>query len=626
MSYGQFGYSYPASSQLLVSGGASSPSCAEPSSGASSTSSGSGGGGAGGGAPESPMAAEQPVCYEPSRFLYPRLATGLAVNGLYPPSYADQSGYVAALGTSSAAFYPSLDNRATWGTIPQAAAACYPYDPALAAYSPYGDRYGAIDSAARRKNATRETTNTLKAWLYEHRKNPYPTKGEKIMLAIITKMTLTQVSTWFANARRRLKKENKMTWEPRNKNNESGDDKADGGASDTDNDCGDKVDGEAQRDIKPELQDAELDARKPVMDRGDTGCLDLQSLTPHGGGHGSLPTPTYSSYSSKNISVANSSSNHSVHDTSSDDGSGPISPRIPRSSLRHHGAYHDDRSSGTSLVIVDPMEGSRPKIWSLAQTATSDSPPGMRRSPVPPLNDRYGFQQRLVSEANAGTAVATSGYYRDLHTDPSFMSTTQPLHAQLGHQSSKQSTSWINGHSPMAPSSASSAGHTDVLNLTPEGSPTPYVLSRPSMGCISPQPQQTTLSSVGRRFALTEDKESAAARHEQCLVKPEGNVYETNVHDMAVAEGANFCRRQQQAQALMTLQGSCLTEAATSAALVASRLPVHSTYMTAGDKMDKGKVGSPHLQTSGIGGGNSSSCMSNSTAFKPVPKSDVKSI
>jgi len=65
-------------------------------------------------------------------------------------------------------------------------------------------------NSARRKNATRETTNALKAWLYEHRKNPYPTKGEKIMLAIITRMTLTQVSTWFANARRRLKKENKI--------------------------------------------------------------------------------------------------------------------------------------------------------------------------------------------------------------------------------------------------------------------------------------------------------------------------------------------------------------------------------------------------------------------------------
>lgn len=80
-------------------------------------------------------------------------------------------------------------------------------------------RYGTVDfnNSARRKNATRETTSTLKTWLYEHRKNPYPTKGEKIMLAIITKMTLTQVSTWFANARRRLKKENKMTWSPKNK-------------------------------------------------------------------------------------------------------------------------------------------------------------------------------------------------------------------------------------------------------------------------------------------------------------------------------------------------------------------------------------------------------------------------
>ena len=28
---------------------------------------------------------------------------------------------------------------------------------------------------------------------------------------------LFKVSTWFANARRRLKKENKMTWEPKNK-------------------------------------------------------------------------------------------------------------------------------------------------------------------------------------------------------------------------------------------------------------------------------------------------------------------------------------------------------------------------------------------------------------------------
>ncbi|XP_012688960.1 iroquois-class homeodomain protein IRX-1a [Clupea harengus] len=88
------------------------------------------------------------------------------------------------------------------------------------AFYPYGQfQYG---DPARPKNATRESTSTLKAWLNEHRKNPYPTKGEKIMLAIITKMTLTQVSTWFANARRRLKKENKVTWGARSKEDEDG--------------------------------------------------------------------------------------------------------------------------------------------------------------------------------------------------------------------------------------------------------------------------------------------------------------------------------------------------------------------------------------------------------------------
>uniref|UniRef100_T1GJU3 Homeobox domain-containing protein n=1 Tax=Megaselia scalaris TaxID=36166 RepID=T1GJU3_MEGSC len=100
-------------------------------------------------------------------------------------------------------------------------------------------RYGAgYDLAARRKNATRESTATLKAWLNEHKKNPYPTKGEKIMLAIITKMTLTQVSTWFANARRRLKKENKMTWEPKNKT----EDDDDGMVSDDDKEKDDESD------------------------------------------------------------------------------------------------------------------------------------------------------------------------------------------------------------------------------------------------------------------------------------------------------------------------------------------------------------------------------------------------
>ncbi|XP_042656687.1 iroquois-class homeodomain protein IRX-6-like [Tyto alba] len=57
--------------------------------------------------------------------------------------------------------------------------------------------------------AARESTGALKAWLARHPRNPYPSKGEKVMLAVVSRMSLTQVSTWFANARRRLKKENK---------------------------------------------------------------------------------------------------------------------------------------------------------------------------------------------------------------------------------------------------------------------------------------------------------------------------------------------------------------------------------------------------------------------------------
>ncbi|XP_013786231.1 iroquois-class homeodomain protein irx-3-like [Limulus polyphemus] len=109
------------------------------------------------------------------------------------------------------------ENLEAWRSLPYAAPVYYPYDTAGLAGYPFANGYGMDLNGARRKNATRETTSTLKAWLNEHRKNPYPTKGEKIMLAIITKMTLTQVSTWFANARRRLKKENKMTWSPRNR-------------------------------------------------------------------------------------------------------------------------------------------------------------------------------------------------------------------------------------------------------------------------------------------------------------------------------------------------------------------------------------------------------------------------
>ncbi|GFR69944.1 iroquois-class homeodomain protein IRX-6-like [Elysia marginata] len=188
----------------------------------------------------------QSVCscqYPPSLLTYSRMGLPEPV---YPtPPYNSHQSYVP-LGSDPSAFYPPLnspydlkDTGDNWRGIGQSPA-CYPYDPTSMPAYPYPSTYGGMDinSAARRKNATRENTNTLKAWLYEHRKNPYPTKGEKIMLAIITKMTLTQVSTWFANARRRLKKENKMTWSPRNK--PGGDNGGDDDDDDDDDDSKDK--------------------------------------------------------------------------------------------------------------------------------------------------------------------------------------------------------------------------------------------------------------------------------------------------------------------------------------------------------------------------------------------------
>ena len=66
------------------------------------------------------------------------------------------------------------------------------------------------------------------------------------MLATISKMTLTQVSTWFANARRRLKKENKMQWSPRNRTGEDDDEDKDG--SDCDDGDDDKSHSKSRKD------------------------------------------------------------------------------------------------------------------------------------------------------------------------------------------------------------------------------------------------------------------------------------------------------------------------------------------------------------------------------------------
>ncbi|KAL2863998.1 uncharacterized protein BJX67DRAFT_374170 [Aspergillus lucknowensis] len=52
---------------------------------------------------------------------------------------------------------------------------------------------------------SRAAVNVLKQWFDQHADVPYPTKQEKLSLAEKTGLTLTQISNWFANARRRRK-------------------------------------------------------------------------------------------------------------------------------------------------------------------------------------------------------------------------------------------------------------------------------------------------------------------------------------------------------------------------------------------------------------------------------------
>ncbi|XP_035238847.1 iroquois homeobox 7 [Anguilla anguilla] len=192
-------------------------------------------------------------------------------------------------------------------------------------YSPY--RPVATDDPSRvAKVATRESTSALKAWLNEHLKNPYPTKGEKIMLAIVTKMSLTQVSTWFANARRRLKKENRVSWASKGKSDEE--------EEDSEEECSTQK-GQVSDDedeIDPQTVDEEVEigvtgsdgAPRPVDVQLSQGIGDMQTETP----------------------AANS--------TCETDGQKKV------------------ESGSGKMECKGNTDPQKPKIWSLAETATSD--------------------------------------------------------------------------------------------------------------------------------------------------------------------------------------------------------------------------------------------------------------
>lgn len=211
--------------------------------------------------------------------------------------------------------------------------AASPYHHALLArgaafYPPYRP-LAAEDPSRVAKVATRESTGALKAWLNEHLKNPYPTKGEKIMLAIITKMSLTQVSTWFANARRRLKKENRVSWASKGKSDEE-DDEQDGDS--------DEDDASLQKCHLDEMDEAARQAEHADAEEHQQSALDR-------------PVDA-------RLEVAQQSCDEH------EDGELALVKKVEKS---------DSDQTPSALEGKDNSSSQKPKIWSLAETATSET-------------------------------------------------------------------------------------------------------------------------------------------------------------------------------------------------------------------------------------------------------------
>uniref|UniRef100_G3NTN1 Iroquois homeobox 1a n=1 Tax=Gasterosteus aculeatus TaxID=69293 RepID=G3NTN1_GASAC len=249
------------------------------------------------------------------------------------------------------------------------------------AFYPYGQfQYG---DPARPKNATRESTSTLKAWLNEHRKNPYPTKGEKIMLAIITKMTLTQVSTWFANARRRLKKENKVTWGSRSK--EDGEDGNLFGSGDE----GEKNEDEEEIDLES------IDIDKIDDNDGDQSNEDDDDRS----------TEAHEAFDKSKSAIL-------VHPGSKENSDGNNNNNTTR-------ILSPDRAGSFPLP-----SNNKPKIWSLAETATSPD----------------SSSQKPTSPCGPGATTHSPAAHHQIQTHPAFLPSHGLYTCQIG-----KFHNWTNG-------------------------------------------------------------------------------------------------------------------------------------------------------------------------------------
>lgn len=421
---------------------------------------------------------------------YQRLASSLPLN-VYGAPYGDQS-YLPLTAAEQSAFYTPSDNLGTW---PYPASMYYPYDPTLSGY-PFANGYGVDLNGARRKNATRETTSTLKAWLSEHRKNPYPTKGEKIMLAIITKMTLTQVSTWFANARRRLKKDNKVTWEPRN-----------------------RVDDDDNEDVSDtnERDSAKLDKDKQSVENGfGSACPKTGPLM------GSCNSSSI--MRGKDIDV----DDDDVRDEDLCLGNGGALDTSQRDSMSSPGSsiLSDSHSSLQSPVLTDSpgtsvttsglheVQGSslKPRIWSIVDTATShgNNHQHHHHNSATALNNNNGNNFMGVGFGVGGAGLFASSSGASAGGPALKVSQQFARNLRLGYASPYAKAAWFNGAFGSVPSSipatslttaAAAASTTVSASLSTSSTALPPSSVYSTSACTNPTSPLTAATSTTATLA-----------------------------------------------------------------------------------------------------------------------------
>lgn len=334
-------------------------------------------------------------------------------------------------------------------------------------YHPYGSPgypYQ-LNDPAYRKNATRDATATLKAWLQEHRKNPYPTKGEKIMLAIITKMTLTQVSTWFANARRRLKKENKVTWGSRSK--EDGEDGNLFGSGD-----------EAEKNEDEEEIDLEsIDIDKIDDNDGDQSNEDDDDKSTEGNrehrnsGGASVELDTLDKRRAFALQA------HEAFDKA-------------KSPISVHPVTKEgqDSNNNTTRVLSPDRPGSfplpsnnKPKIWSLAETATT--PDNSSQKPTSPC-------------APTGPTHPSTPHHQ-IQTHPAFLPSHGLYTCQIG-----KFHNWTNG---------AFLGQNSLLNVRSFLGVNHHHPHNHHMAGQQQQPTSVVVSPVAAAAALSSDSSKGSA-------------------------------------------------------------------------------------------------------------------